>query len=594
MKLFTTVELVACLFGGSILLACGATSDTPTENSADSGTPGYLGCNVQATPTEEPVEDPTDGAFFSFVTVPDGFVGMARGLQNSGYRFSVLDSAGMRLGNVVNVWGDQNGGESPEIAVSGATLALVDVGSENEGRSVCRVGFVDLDTMDARGELVRISDAPDQGTILNEAVDCSVTATENGFFVVWQQYTSAVVDEMTLFGQELDVDGQPAFERLTLAVGDKGVAQIALTSDGNVIYVAFEGDRNVSLVAIEGESVVTHTIEAAVMDVPHLTVTKAGLLARTSNELFLLDFEGRVVFGPLPNQARLVAPLGDGYVTVEQQEFLVARAVDATLEQRSAPSALSEERGAYGDQLLVLDEDRVALFYEENGHQRLATLACADSATPLGPATCPLVDEVTPLDDGCTDPVCHIAVRLDGLTLGLRGYAVIGGDAVPTNTDAALNAAQVAFELGEESTDGIEMSGPQAGLFTAYKYPGDFGGFALVGEDSGLVVAAGGIAWSGRGTYWTPSEWLDDAAIACGPTSFEPGKTFIHEEECGGDGEPLAGADAALSVVLRSNLAAHTAAQGPFSVFAYTYTPTVGDCDPGAVEYLVVLSQVRE
>jgi len=48
----------------------------------------------------------------------------------------------------------------------------------------------------------------------------------------------------------------------------------------------------------------------------------------------------------------------------------------------------------------------------------------------------------------------------------------------------------------------------------------------------------------------------------------------------------------ALEVALRTNLAAHVAAAGPFSAHVHLHTSMVGTCDPGVAEWGVVLTRL--
>ena len=124
--------------------------------------------------------------------------------------------------------------------------------------------------------------------------------------------------------------------------------------------------------------------------------------------------------------------------------------------------------------------------------------------------------------------------------------------------------------------------------------PLDFGAVALVGSESGAVIMAGGVVWSGHGHYWVPSEWRAPDEIACGARAAAADATYLDPNMCPDEGKPQPpSAVDALDVALRSNLAAGFAAHGPFDAYVHLYTPSVGACDPGAAEYLVVLSQTR-
>jgi len=302
----------------------------------------------------------------------------------------------------------------------------------------------------------------------------------------------------------------------------------------------------------------------------------------------LVDRDGRQLAGPIEDAGRLVAPMGGGYVVVQNEEYLVARTLDAELGRRSEASGISHDRRAQASELLFTpDGKRVALIYSEEGHQRFATLECDAEPAPVGPQPCAEVATVDPLDVACEDAICHVLVRLDADTLGMRGYAVVGGDENPIDASEALAAADEVFApRGEGLVQNGEVSGPEAGMYSIYAVPTDFGAFALVSAESGLVVSAGGIVWAGTGSYWTPETWQPGSDVACGPDATEPDDSYVVEGLCGLDSP-----SAALDVVLRSNLAAHLAEQGPFSAYGFLYTPTQGACDASVAEYLIVLTQ---
>jgi hypothetical protein len=297
------------------------------------------------------------------------------------------------------------------------------------------------------------------------------------------------------------------------------------------------------------------------------------------------------------NPSALVAPLGGGYVTLAHQEYLVATALDPSLRLRSAPLGLSlDRRASLAGLVFAPDGSATAALYTDGDGLKFATLACADEPPPPpGPAQCPVSDVVEPLDPGCEGPVCHVALRLDYRTLAPLGHATTSGDASAVDATVASQAARAVFDAdGEYLSTELTMTGPAAGLFTAYISPGDFGAFALVGEASGAVVAAGGVVWSGRGRYWAPDTWKTAAGVACGRDTVVPAETYVDPGDCPdfttGQAPSTDGNDA-LAVALRTNLARHMAARGPLSAFVYLYTPTVGGCDPSSAEYLVVLTQ---
>jgi hypothetical protein len=202
----------------------------------------------------------------------------------------------------------------------------------------------------------------------------------------------------------------------------------------------------------------------------------------------------------------------------------------------------------------------------------------------------------TPLDDGCTDPVCHVVMRFDYQTLGLRGWATVGGKPRAVSENEAKSIAAAAIKANEEyAGDDVQIfGGPDAGLYYAYVSPGDFGAFALVSAQSGALVAGGGVIWAGHGQLWAPATWHDPSDLACGDLPATPREAFSSGDDCTGDPSMKhASIGDALDTALRTNLAASVAARGPFDVYTYLYTPTVGACDARIAEYLVVLSQQR-
>jgi hypothetical protein len=117
---------------------------------------------------------------------------------------------------------------------------------------------------------------------------------------------------------------------------------------------------------------------------------------------------------------------------------------------------------------------------------------------------------------------------------------------------------------------------------------------ALVSADSGAVIVAGAVEWSGRGEYWAPPVWKDSSQIGC-LAKTTPAEAVTVPGSCNDypNATTPKSADDATSVALQTNLASLFTARGPFSVFTYLYTPTVGACDPSVAEYVVVLTQRR-
>lgn len=565
-------------------------SGSGTGTGGGAGAPS-VGCYARVSHVSRPLEDPADGYHFTaFELTDDGAVGVLPGVGGEGYRAIEVDIEGEPQGEVQHLWQEQRAGEALQLAVSGDVLAVADLGREGDAqRGVCRLALADVDGLESIAEPTRVSDEPSGDTVLNEVMWCDVTRAGEGFLVAWQQIVSDVTDAFALYAQRVDADGNLVGDRLTLASGDKSVGQVALSSDGDEAMIAQLVDETTQITVVSPDDTRTLVVDAMVLQSPpSVLAVDDGLLLQAGDRLVLVDREGRQLAGPIDDAARLVAPLGDGYVVVDSEEYLVARTLDADLGRRSEASGISADRRAQASDLLFTpDGKRVAIVYSEAGDQRFATLECNPEPAPVGPQPCAEVATVDPLDVVCDDAICHVLVRLDADTLGLRGYAVVGGDENPIDASEALTAADEVFApQGEGLVQNGEVSGPEAGLYSVYAEPTDFGAFALVSAESGLVVSAGGIIWAGTGSYWTPATWQPASDLACGSDAAEPDDSYVVEGACGLDSP-----SAALDVVLRSNLAAHLAEQGPFSAYGYLYTPTQGACDASVAEYLIVLTQ---
>jgi len=227
------------------------------------------------------------------------------------------------------------------------------------------------------------------------------------------------------------------------------------------------------------------------------------------------------------------------------------------------------------------------------------SVTCANEAPSLvGAPKCKSQSALTPLDDGCTDDVCHITVRFDYQTLGVLGWSVAGGAKHEINADEARTLVTAEFKKRNPPIrTNATLEGPNAGLYSAYAPPADFGAFALIGAQSGALAFAGSVLWSGPGRANWPSEWRPGEELACGASAAQPAETFVTTNtECGESDSPKPATPAdALDTALRSNLARAIAARGPFSAAVHLYTPSVGTCDHSDIaEYLVVFTQVRE
>lgn len=195
----------------------------------------------------------------------------------------------------------------------------------------------------------------------------------------------------------------------------------------------------------------------------------------------------------------------------------------------------------------------------------------------------------TPLDAECEAAVCYFALRLDATTLEFKGYSVTEGSGAPVSAARALEIASDAAHgfVSEDYGQAREAAGPIAGLYSVVAPAIDFGWFALVGAESGAVVAAGQIVYDGHGEFWLPTEWQAPSAIQCAAPSRGPEATYYAASACAFESQATPAE--ALQTARRSNVAAHAATFASFDAFTYLYTPTDGDCDADA-EYIVVFT----
>lgn len=549
--------------------------------------------------------DAFDGGYPAFALSDGGVVGVAVIMREPGYRIVEFTPDGEALGTAQTLWTEVETGYQLQLAVSQEVLAVADVGHDAETeQDTCRLAMARLGELTSIRPPTVVGSPSGAASPLNGLNRCVVAAVDDGFVVLWHVWKDMTRDESTLFAQGFDCDGNETGERLTVAAGQAQPADFPFASDGArvvvPVYDTHGGATGLAFIengelSIRPLDIQTPLASLAPVRGGFIAATQSNPSSKTPPTLMLLDRDAALSSGPVQTDDWMrVAALGSGYVVVANDNYLVARTLNAEFGALSPPTGLSEDPTARLDALLYApDDSRVGLIYSEDGHQRFVRLECSDRPAPApGSATCPEKSEITPLDDGCTDAICHIIVRLDYLTLGLRGWAAIGAAANPVDSAGAVAQAAAAFE-GKMSGVPTSVSGPDAGLFAARIPAADYGGFVLVGEESGLAVAAGGIVWSGVGEYWTPTAWNDAGALACGDNAAEPTDTYLDPSTCqhSVQAQTPATASEALDVVLRSNLAAHVASEGPFSAYALLYTRTVGECSPQNAEYLVVLTR---
>lgn len=558
--------------------------------------------------SETPIVLGAASAGFGRFARNDSFVfGVSRGSGGQGYQVTTvtLDSGETVVSETL--WPDLSS-DMLELAVSGNTLAFVTMPSEGDTlRQTCSVALYDTLQHTSIAAPTRFSDKPAGDSIQNEVQWCGVAAIADGFVLAWNQFTSSTSDEQALFAQRIAWNGTPVGERIVLAEGDKRTSQVSTASDGIRALFAVTGDTSTQFTFVESESVVPLPVEDAVNQVigaepPTLQFVPGGFLVQDSGELALVGTDGMLKAGPIPAVRGLIAPFEQGYVVVERDSesgFLVSRRLDSSLHERGSASGVTADRDTSASALLASSDGKdVRLVFREQEQQLIGTLGCLQAPNPIGPQPCRQTSEpsgaVPPLELECDSDVCYFTLRMAAPTLGILGYSVAEGDVSPVDAEQAEVIATEALSGFEEAqySEFDTVVGPEAGLFTVSAEPLDFGGFALVGAESGTVVAAGGIVWSGSGSYWLPSEWEPSSVIECGSVPASPAATYLSPAESI-SGEEVTGlptASEALGVALRSNLAARAATFSEFDAFVYLYTPGVGSLSLDIVEYVVVFT----
>ncbi|MCC6748574.1 MAG: hypothetical protein IT371_13005 [Deltaproteobacteria bacterium] len=501
-------------------------------------------------------------------------------------------------------------------AVNGKAVALA-VGwpdARSPGRS-CTVGFAALDGSSVKTP-ARVSDPSGTRGMFPEVLSCEVAAFANGFAAVWAQWNTE--KERALYLQRFDLQGAPVGARLLIvrtsdAKGLQVPTSVAWTGRELVVSHAGEGDAPMLSRVDEAGKVQSTRLPSPAQLGGELWWTGSALHLRWGERVAWVDSAGRLLAGPerlgeagsfrtvaLPARTVLVrtfAPTGG-------QSYLVTQTVSDDLKSLGPPGQLLPEafRGTF-QTASARSGGGAAVLYDQ-GKLELATLGCADAPQPApGPLPCPERETVAPLDDGCKEPVCHAVLRFNLQTLGLEGYALLGGPHRPTDqaTAEAIGKAYLRAKLGVGP--GPDDYGPgmidplRSGIYRVGFSPGDIGGLALVSALSGQLVMTGAVVWAGEGDYWLPALWRPASDLACGKASAKPASpvaTRDNPKACTYAPQMQHPVESqAVALALRTNLAQHFARRGPFELYSFLYTPAEGQCDPRPAEFVVVLSQKR-
>lgn len=130
-----------------------------------------------------------------------------------------------------------------------------------------------------------------------------------------------------------------------------------------------------------------------------------------------------------------------------------------------------------------------------------------------------------------------------------------------------------------------------------YASPGDFGAVTIIDRGTAQIVFAGTVVWMGDGSVVVPATATHASPPVPGPPASPPAslEVFASAEWGSGWGTPEALAQSALACAAQTDFLRGMANCGPYSVVAYTYTPTVGATDPyAAMEVLIIRGTVDD
>jgi hypothetical protein len=433
---------------GAWLMLIGSACDeeqTPADAGPYDGAPQSCEPAVLGSPVEVVLDQ--HGSDVTWIEADRELVAVSTSAADGGsYVVSRFDANGVPRGETFTVQAGSPVQSALSLAAEGGVLAIAGLATRDEPggnqRRNCLLGLVRLEDKTLVRANLRVSDATEDASVLHEAQSCNLTATSTGFVVAWQQFTTRDGDS-GLFAQRFALDGALRGERMTLLENlIAKTADLALTrgSDGALIAYSAPYQSETTLAFVDEDSQRTQAL--AGVDTPIRTFVAAhdGFLLRTSRNLWLLDRDGQVTHGPREmGSSSLVAAIGDGYLTVDDEEYLVARSLDATLARSSEPLGISEDRDAYAIDLL--SESDTTLIYGDAESLKLVNLGCGSKPAPLGPKTCPREADLQPLDPGCDDQTCHVVLRFDYLTLGTRGWSVTSAPAQSIDAAQAERAA---------------------------------------------------------------------------------------------------------------------------------------------------------
>jgi hypothetical protein len=182
---------------------------------------------------------------------------------------------------------------------------------------------------------------------------------------------------------------------------------------------------------------------------------------------------------------------------------------------------------------------------------------------------------------------CDIVVRFDYQTLAPLGLSSRCGDY------KGAFIGEPAARMMSDCCSGGQLLSPQGddGFYLFYSGPGDIGGVAAISNHLVTRMFEATIYWHGTGEISDPSEWLDAAQLGSGGEGSVPAaQSYDLISNPGAPIDPTA--LEALLAALADTSVLPAIASGNNTVYrmvVLAYPRTVGEFDPTAAEYVVLL-----
>jgi len=232
----------------------------------------------------------------------------------------------------------------------------------------------------------------------------------------------------------------------------------------------------------------------------------------------------------------------------------------------------------------------------------------------VAPTSSPGELECNPPSSLCIAPRCYAVIRLDYLSMKIKGFDVISAHLKKISEKISKRGAKKAandfskkhfwpkwgwiiFQSIWKETES---------LYIFLDMSGDFGGVIIIGKNTGKILFAGEIAWSGGSenpfvypplySEEYPSLYPESKMGGKGCTSMTPAQLIGINEETGiwstyGPGViPLQQLKEIWQIVSTTGLVQMLQSQGQLEVSILRYTPGIGSFNSKTAEWIIILS----